>query len=375
MRWNKYLNFFKVILLGSRVTLGAQEDSMQVKVFEWEAGYVGDLSRNFDGGISRGNTLMGVLSVGATFRTDKLWQGGEFYFQGMSTHGKGLSAHYVGDQQVISSIENGDYWFFFEKFYYRQNIGNGWLKVGLQDLNQDFLVSDGGSNFINSSFGIPSTYPLNFSAPIYPKTALAISGLYNFTDKWSVKLAVFDGDCGSLDDDKINTKWRLHKQEGFLWVGELAFKPDERLHIKGGWMYHTANFTEITDSSKKQKGVYGMYMLMDYSLVKRSNRSISCFAQIAYHPSKVNYNPLYVGGGFIVQGYLFNRANDYLGLGAAYARFYDHSYECDIECCYFINLNAHISIVPSVHYVLHPGGKEADLSNATAGILRVILTK
>lgn len=369
----KYL--FALAIINITIALNAREDTTQVKVFEWEVSYVGDIARNFGGGIARGNTLMGVFSYGATFRTDKLWQGGEFYCQGMSTHGRGLSANYVGDQQVISNIENGDYWFFFEKFYYRQNFGKGWLTVGLQDLNQDFLVSEGGSNFINSSFGIPSSYPLNFNAPIYPKTALAVSGLYNFAEKWSVKLAVFDGDCGSLESDKTNTKWRLHMQEGFLWIGELAYKPDERLQIKGRGMYHTANFAEIMDSTRIQKGVYGIYMLMDYIMVKHSDRSISCFTQVAYHPSKANYNPLYVGGGFILQGYLFNRADDYLGLGAAYARFYDNSYECDIECSYCINLNAHISLMPSVHYVVHPGGKASGLSNATAGILRVILTK
>ncbi|MEJ5266031.1 MAG: carbohydrate porin [Bacteroidales bacterium] len=373
MKLIKY--WMTVVIFAVTISIEAQEEDSAVKDFEWEAGYVGDIGRNFDGGISKGNTVMGVLSYGATIRTEKIWKGGEFYFQGMTTHGKGLSANYVGDQQFISNIENDNYWFFVEKLYYRQYFERGWLTIGLQDLNQDFLVSEGGSYFLNSSFGIPSTYPLNFSVPIYPKTALAISGMYTINDRWSISTAVFDGDCGSLDRDRTNTKWTLRTDEGFLMVGELAFTPGDRLQIKGGGMYHTADFPDLLDTTKIHKGVYGMYALIDYSLLKNQDKHVSCFTQVAYHPTKANYNSLYVGGGVVVQGYLFNRTNDYLGLGAAYARFFDDTFECDIECSYCFCISQHVALMPSFHYVIHPGGQQSGLANATAGMLRVVLTK
>jgi len=140
MKHLKYVVFVVFIVTGQ--ILAAQTDSTVSDVFAWDASYIGDLGQNFDGGIKKGNTLMGLLSLGASLRTDRLWKGGELYGQVMSSHGKGLSANYIGDLQYVSSIENGNYWIFVEKFYYRQHLGRGWLTLGLQDLNQDFLVSD-----------------------------------------------------------------------------------------------------------------------------------------------------------------------------------------------------------------------------------------
>lgn len=373
MKHLKYVVFVVFIVTGQ--ILAAQTDSTVSDVFAWDASYIGDLGQNFDGGIKKGNTLMGLLSLGASLRTDRLWKGGELYGQVMSSHGKGLSANYIGDLQYVSSIENGNYWIFVEKFYYRQHFRWGWLTIGLQDLNQDFLVNDGGCHFVNSSFGTPSTFPLNFPAPIYPKTTLAVSGMYSLSDEWTIKLAVFDGDCGTLERDKINMRWEVPGKNELLWIGELSYVPMERIQIKVGGIYHTGNFPEIEDSSKVYKGVFGTYTLVDWSIIQRPHKRISSFAMVSYHPSKGNYNPLYLGGGLVIQGYIFNRAEDHLGLGFAYARFYDHSYECDIECNYCIGINQHISLMPSFHYVLHPGGGMADLRNATAGILRIILTK
>ncbi|MCX7986251.1 MAG: carbohydrate porin [Bacteroidales bacterium] len=368
----KYYSLFVITLF---VSVNAQEDTIRKKVFEWEAGYVGDLSRNFDGGIKRGNTLMGVLSLGATIYTDRFWEGGKLYVQSMSTHGKGLSMYYVGDQQFISGIENDNYLFFMEKLYYRQNFNKGWITIGLQDLNQDFLVSEGGSHFTNSSFGIPSTYPLNFSAPIYPKTALAITAMCSFSDKWTLKTGVFDGDCGDLAKDRTNTKWKIHTHEGFLYVGELSYSPIEKIKVKAGGMYHTASFPDIADSTKSIRGTYGFHALIDYQLASSENQQLSCFTQFAYHPSKASNNTLYIGGGIVAKGYLFNRSDDYIGLGVACARFFDKSFECDIECNYCITVHQHVSIMPTFHYIINPGSSSSGLPNATAGILRIILSK
>jgi porin len=141
-----YKFFFSFIVLVSCLSLrifSQTIDSNEVHTFDWQLSYVCDAGRNFAGGIKTGNAFMGLISAGATIHTDKLWSGGSLNFQVMNTHGHNLSENYVGDMQVISNIENGDYTF-LENLFYRQDFSKISVLAGLQDLNAEFCVSEYG---------------------------------------------------------------------------------------------------------------------------------------------------------------------------------------------------------------------------------------
>jgi porin len=365
-------SLFFVVMFAS---IAQSSDSCSNNSVELNLVYTADAGRNFSGGIKAGNVYMGLLKADIIVRSDKLIKGSEFVLQLMNSHGGYLSGNYVGDMQIISNIENGNYTF-LEKFYYRQNFSKFSFVVGLQDLNEEFVTCEYGGALTNSSFGIHSAFPLNFSVPIYPKTTLAIVAIYSFNDNFTFKTSLFDGDAGSLEEDPHNIKWTLSPEEGYLNVNEFEYKTnsDKPLCVKLGEMYNTGEFVDTDNDSAKVKGDMGFYATCDKLVFKSGSRKVGLFGQLAIFPSKANYNTLYVGGGLNFTGMFEKRSDDCLAAGCAYSKLFDDTYECDLEFNYMFAFGNHITVQPTFHYIIHPGAN-LGLKNAFAGFVRFSLTK
>ena len=117
------------------------------------------------------------------------WKGGFFFIDLQNSRGGDIS-EVVGDIQGISNIvaPPGTR---FSEYFIDQNFADGRyrLKIGKQDANADFVVSEGGGEFINSSFGIIPTVPL----PTYPAPALGVMGGWSPSKVIHVKAGYWDG--------------------------------------------------------------------------------------------------------------------------------------------------------------------------------------
>ena len=88
----------------SSMSLQAQVDSSKkVSPFTASFSYIGDVVSNFDGGIKKGTTYLGLLNVRAGFDTEAagLWKGGQLFANVGNTHGGQPSANLVGDFQGV----------------------------------------------------------------------------------------------------------------------------------------------------------------------------------------------------------------------------------------------------------------------------------
>jgi porin len=374
MKIDLTLFLFPVFVFMSLVSNGQDSTESKISIIEPTLGYTCDIARNFSGGIKTGNAYMGLVDAGVLIHTDKLWKGGAFSFEIMNTHGYNLSGNCVGDLQVISNIENGDYTF-LENVMYRQDFSKLSLLVGLQDLNAEFCVSEYGGALTNSSFGIQSTFPLNFGVPLYPKTALALAGLFSLNDNITIRASLWDADAGSLEDDPHNFDWSISTEEGLLTVEEIEFKSSsEKLtDVKVGGFYHSGEFTNTDDDTSAIKGNMGFYAICDKQIYSNGTRMLGVFGQLAIFPSKANFNTAYIGAGMDFAGILEKRPDDCLAAGFAYSRLFDKTYECDIEFNYSIALIQHLSLQPAFHYIIHPGANQG-LDNAIAAFLRISLS-
>ncbi len=81
----------------------------------------------------------------------------------------------IGDLQTASNIEAPDH-FLLQEAWYEQQFADGMLSLlfGLHDLNSEFYVSDYGSLFLNSSFGIGPDMTVNVPLSIFPRAGLAV---------------------------------------------------------------------------------------------------------------------------------------------------------------------------------------------------------
>lgn len=322
--------------------------------FSFEASYVGDTYYNTTGGLKTGGGFMGMGNIRVGFDTEKarLWRGGQFFVNGSSIHGKSLTENYLGDLQVASNIDAGEHNYLHE-LWYRHTLGSVTLTAGLQDLNAEFMVTEGGGQFVNSSFGTPSTIALEVPVPIFPLTGLGISGRWDITDRWAVQGAIFDGAQTDFERNPHNVHWKLGRGDGALMMGEVHYAG----RYKIGAYAHTG--------TKK----WGIHASVDQPI----NERVGLFAQAVVSPKRNTLNNYYVGfGANLAQ--VFGK-KDAAGLAVAHAGLHNagERHETAVELYYRYTFSENFSLQPDLQWIFNPSGDKS-IKNALVGILRMKLS-
>lgn len=368
MRLCKKLLLSGMTVLPCSFALGQESVDSKSCPFSFSASYIGDVVSNFSGGIKRGTTYLGLANISAEFDPAVVgwWRGGLARINACNTHGGMPTRDYVGDFQWISNIEAGNLTFMYE-LWYKQSIGQVDVKLGLQDLNSDFAVSDNGLMFNNSSFGIQSSISENISSPIFPLTALGINLRWQVSDSFLWQAAVFDGTPDDYESNQYNLHWQLSKNQGCFAVSEFQYNKgliaDRAGAYKLGLYYH-----EHRDSSSIVQFNHGAYAVIDQSITDK----LSLFGQIGISPRKINSHNHYYGLGLNYKGLFDDRPDDVCGLALAYAKIdrNDIGSETAIELVYDFQLNKYMHIKPDLQYVINPAGTDVKLKNALVGMLR-----
>lgn len=360
------LAIISVLAVSHNAVSQEQSNEKQIEPF---FSYTSDIARNFSGGIKKGNAYIGLIDAGIILHTDKYWKNGEFTLELQNGHGRKLSEQCIGDAQLVSNIENGNYTYLYQAFY-KQSFENGYVFCGIHDLNSEFCTSEYGASLTNSSFGMFSTFSLNFPVSMYPKTSLALAGCYEQNENIKHHIGFYDGDAGSLDDEKYNLSWSVSANQGLLTIYELECNiPNINQVFKIGSYYHSGKFYNTSHADSLIKGNYGFYGIIDQTIFKNNEKALGAFMQISYAPDNSNVNDWYAGFGVSYSGICPKCIHDALSLGIALARI-DNKYETDIELNYQIHVCKHISLQPAMHYVINPGAI-AGLDNAFAAFLRL----
>lgn len=344
--------------------------------------YINETGIVISGGKAPGSMMLGRGSLKLQLITDNLglWKGGKLQFMGNVTHGGNFSQEKIGDYQVASNIEAGDHIYIHELFY-QQNIYNFTIKLGVQDLNVDFLVSENSSLFLNSSFGVPSVIAHGIPAPIYPLTAMGAVAQIHFNDAISFKTSVYDGLPISFENNPYNTNWHINDKHGFQFFNEIDFRTqfigNKNTTIKLGFYHHTG----INDQSSEYYEAYskknGYYLIFDHDIWQSEQKKISLFGQATYSPSKKETdNNLYLGFGAVLSNVLNIVNDDKFGIALAYTKFNTEQfkYELAIETFYRFKVFRSLDFQPDLQYIINPAGNiENKINNALVGFIRFIL--
>lgn len=356
--------------------LQAETGNTNVIPFEFGASYIGEGMSLLSGGLQRGQSYEGMANIRFSFQTEKAgwWKGGSFLVTGANTHGGTPSSALIGDFQVASNIEAGDLTYLHE-CWYRQELGAWTLIIGLQDLNSEFVSTQNGSLFLNSSFGTHSTIASNVPSPIFPLTSLGAQIQKVFTPKLSAKLAVFDGMPEDLDYNPHNISWHLNSNDGYLAFAEIQVADLLRLPLSGlykfGTYYH--NHSPYSNGADPSVPNYGLYLTADQTLLRFSDeRALNAFIQFSLSPASENNNNCYLGGGMRCKGPFAGRSDDEFGLAFAHANLQHaaNGSETTFEMTYKWNVCEQVFVQPDMQYILHPAGTEGSPENALAAFLR-----
>ena len=368
---------FTIIVFGSAIctqTIFAQSTDP----FTFEASYIGDIAQNVHGGIKTGSQYLGLTNIKVHFNTTSgnLWDGGEFLLNVANTHGGTPSASMVGDFQHFSNIEAGNLSYVHE-LWYNQSIGNFNVTFGVQDLNALFVISENGTCFINSSFGVPSTISNNTPVPIFPLTAPGISVQWHANESLTLQTAIYDGCPTDFAQNPYNLKWKLNSSDGLLSISELQLQHElfNSLHgtYKMGTYYHS-HLKELNENNELTTVFninFGFYFLADQVIIPKENDlgELNAFTQISVSPGSINNHYLYTGCGLVYKG-LFS-TTDNLGIAFAGTFFNDGTPdESVVELNYKRFITERIFVQPDIQYVMHPAGEQIQTDNALVATLR-----
>jgi porin len=276
-----------------------------------------------------------------------LWSGGTIFLAAQNGHGQGISEGDVGDVQALSNIDAHSFtqmseWF-LEQAWLEERLR---VKVGRQDAGADFACVEFGGEFLNSSFGLIPTAPV----PTFPDRALGVSAFADVTDELSVGAGVYA---------PTPTTWG--RIRGTTFGIEVGYSPGssrpKTTRYRAGYWYQRDPF------EAQAPGVHSLYAALDRTLFfeGEGDQGLRAFLQAGTTSGAPNGVSDYLGVGFIYQGFLPGRDEDSFGLGVAHARLPEASgrglAETDIELLYRVTPWPWLTLQPSLHYVLRPGGQ------------------
>ncbi len=393
---------------------------------EWEknlglklgASYLGEALGNATGGKRRGVVYEGQLELSLTLDLEKVmgWGDATFHVDAYQIHGRGLSANKLGNNLLTASGIEADRSTRLFNLWLEQQLWGGAVavRIGQFSADDEFIVSDYASIFINASFGWPAITAIDLPSggPAFPLSTPGIRIKVQPPAPISVTAAVFNGDPAGLgrgdpqSRDSSGTAFRFNDNVFAIAEAAYTIKAEKGMpglpstYKIGGW-YHSGRFDDQRFDSAglslaspassgipvQHRGNYGIYAIADQMLWPTSEdkeQGLGMFLRLSGSPSDRNEVDLYADGGLDYKGPLPGRKDDVLGLGIAYARVSDaargldrdsnifngtshpvRDYEMALEVTYSAEVTPWWMVQPDLQFIFHPDGHLADPTDPT----------
>lgn len=390
---------------------GGVRSALEEKGVTFWANYIGEIVRVVRGGLRRGTVYEGRLDVQLDVNAETLagWPGLTFHAQLFQIHGRGPSRRLVGNLMTASNIEAlpatrfGELW--LEQALFDDFMG---LRIGKLAADEEFLVSENASLFMNGTFGWPTITGMNLPAggAAYPFATPGVRVKLEPSRRLNILGAVLNGDPTGgrpgepLRNDRHGTRWPIGHSPFAIVEASYAYNWDEgdfRLPgtFKVGAWYHAGRFDDQrygTDGisladpagagvARRRRGDFGLYAIADQMLWRvpgMVDQGLYAFARVSMSPGDRNPVGFYADGGFTYKGVIPDRPHDMLGIGFAYAKISKRARALDrdarafgmslparssealLEITYQLQIVRGWTLQPDFQYVWRPGGKVAD---------------
>lgn len=382
---------------------------------------------NTTGGVRRGAEYDGLTTMSLTLDMDKAfcWHGGTFFVSALQIHGRDLSADNLYNLQSVSGIEAERTTRLWELWFQQAFAGDkASLRIGQLGIDQEFLISQGASLYLNTVMGWPAlpSYDLYAGGPAYPLSSPAVRVKVQPNDCLTFLAGVYDDnppggpfyDDSQLRDNEASGT-RFNMTTGALFIGEAQFAVNQPSGDKGakntglpgtyklGAWYDTANFPDqridssglslanplSTGIARMDRNNFSVYGIADQAVWKQSGgpRMVSVFTRLMGGPSDRNLIDWSLNAGVNVAALLHGRDNDVCGIGYGWAHVSGSASDLDrdeayysgtpypvrgaeqfIEVTYQCQICPWWTIQPDLQYIIDPGGGILDPLNPSRKI-------
>jgi porin len=368
--------------------------------------YSGEAFHNW-GGLRDGGAYLGVLDLhfNADMHRLGLWKGLCFFASGYQIHGRSITGEYLESLMPVTNLEATPATRLFEMWFEQTLIGDKLtVKVGQLAADAEFIISEGGTFFLNATWGWPSISAENLPSggPAYPLATPGVRVAFNPTEKLGMMVAVYNGDpappCASDNPQVCNDHgldFELDDPPLLMVEGAYAYNQNGLAGaVKiGGWN-HFGTFEHrrfaaggepiaVTgNSGRPLDDNWGLYGIVDQLIWRvpdsEERQGIGVFARVIGAPDDRNLIDFYLDGGVTFTGMFRGRPNDALAIGFAYTDIatkvsaFDadngepvaRNYESLIEICYTFEVKPGWLVQPDFQYIWQPGGNVAGAGDA-----------
>ncbi|MBL7716168.1 MAG: carbohydrate porin [Bdellovibrionales bacterium] len=350
--------------------------------------YLIDGTRNFSGGIAQGNTFMGALVTGADFDLGQIFsksqglQNVHFYIDTFGAFGRPSSGK-TGDVQLALNTWSPEtfrlYQMWVDKEWQLKNGTKFSLRVGSQDINWEFQLTDSSYFLTNSSFGLSPEFML--AGPVgpstFPYTSLGARAAWTFSESFKVMAGAFDGVPADPNNiDRFN--WDIGGDDGVMGIAEASLSGKIRgmsgKASVGAWGYSGV-------------GGAGAYVLLEqriYEPRRGGVRGLTAFARLGSILKEDNtLVDRSIAAGLTYTGILAGRPEDKLAFGVAAARAGAAtilkaeeelktitSFETAWELAYRAQIRPNVFVMPDFQYIRSPSF-QTDVADAVTGGVRL----
>jgi porin len=371
-----------------------------------------ELFGNLSGGVRQGFEYNGLTTATLQLDTQRAFglNGGLFNASALQIHGGNLSATNLYTLQTASGIEADRATRLWE-LWYQQKFGDALdVKVGQQSLDQEFMVSQNASYFINTMFGWPMlpSADLPGGGPAYPLSALGVRARAHVSDTVTILAGVFNGNPApnTIGDPQKSDPYGVSfpLNGGALAIAELQFTypgsgtlvkaneedPLARTYKIGVW-YDSEDFADLRYAANglslaapgagapaTHRGDYAIYAVADQMIWRAEDpdRNINVFVRPMFTPLQDrNLIAFSLNAGLAMHEPILGRDDDTAGIGVNFTQvsrsatgfdqdtaFYNpgvyspvrHN-EIVLEATYQYQVMPWWQIQPDVQYVLNPG--------------------
>jgi porin len=398
---------------------GGARTALKEKGIEVSINYIGETLSILTGGLQTGAAYEGRLDVMVETDLEKLigWTGGKTHVRGFQIHNGGRNAaDFVGSIADPSNIDAVPTTRLFTAWFQQEFAKTASVRIGQLAADDEFLVSQTAGGLINGTFGWATIMAANLPSggPAYPLATPGVRLQVNPTEAFSLLGAVFSGDPAGkncTDNPQICNKYgtTFSFSGGAFWIGEAQYQVNQDKDAKGlaaayklGIWYHTADFadqhfgidpttgatvtlaTTPTPDPLNHAGNWGMYGVVDQTLWRGDDGSMSVFARAGFSPSDRNLLSWYIDGGIGFKGLIPGRADDTLTLGIAHSKISKDAIALDrdilelsgppypirnaetvFELSYIGQLAPWWTVQPDIQYIVRPGGNVPDPNDPT----------
>ncbi len=362
---------------------------------------------NVTGGVQQGANYDGATEISLGIDTKKAfgWNGGTFNVSALQIHGSDLSANNLYTLQTASGIEANASTRLWELWYQQAFLdGKADVKIGQQSIDQEFMLSQYASIFVNSAMSSPvlPSEDLYAGGPMYPLSSLGVRLRVQPTGATTVLAGVFDdnppggpfnNDSQVLGPERWGTKFNLNTGALFIAEAQYTWQP---VGLPGtyklGFWYDTGWFPDqqfdtnglsladpnSTGVARMHHGNYSLYGLVDQMIWRpdpKGARSLGLFLSLTGAPADRNLVSFSADGGVVLKAPFSGRDNDTVGAGFGVAKvsgaasaldqdiaaFAGAAYpvrgtETFIEVTYQYQAAGWWVLQPDFQYVFNPGG-------------------